>query len=786
MSKRPQPTLVDYVITAVGPAMIIVLLASMLFFLVEVFYQGQYGARLYWVLGLFVMGVVLITRIAIEEDPARAFAYGAPLAVVTFLALQRFVEFGGLLAPVNPLVNMGMMALVWWVAHRLTWECSGADDQSSTTAGPLWDLIQRQWLRKGAGSQTDEPKTGDPFDEEEGPTASVQEVRPTAKSHRTGKAEPRRLLHASGVWVLYVSLVALPLFGLGELFTGASRLERRGWLVTLLALYLMSGFGLLLCTSFLNLRRYLRARHLSMPDGITAAWLITGTLIIMGVITMAWITPRPYPVYSRGMLLAWVKSPRTTSSPFAPPGEPATDSRPGDPSLTTSPSDRAGSHTPRDTMGGPSGAAPFEEAAKQPVAQPPEAGSGGSDTIESPPKMLADPKSLPTPSDLFLTDAQTLPKDSPRTHEPPHATKFFDRPQSPPTEQNSLPQSEGELAIRAGAHTSSGSGGETAARTPEKTYGPDPRPELAPQKTGKEVQRDTGGASQRHGHQPRVPSEMGHRAGTEHKFSQKSEQDLTRDAMAQPSKTGEMSPQDGGRGQAGIGMDRPPEVRTNTSEDVEDARGPTFSRGRGPELLPRGIPSAGGLFQHAGTLLRLLLVIMFLILGVYMLWCHGANVWRLFQNLWAILQEFWQNLWGMEPRPKTESSPPQPVPPRPERFLDLANPFNPRLGRKLTPDQLVVYIYRALEVWAAEFASPRQECETPLEFLSRLSPLLPEAQLLLRQVAELYARVAYGPGKLSTVPADDLQLLWNALAQRASQASSSLAAATVPSDLNKG
>ena len=40
--------------------------------------------------------------------------------------------------------------------------------------------------------------------------------------------------------------------------------------------YIASGMGLLLATSFLNLRRYLRQRKLKMPGAMTATWLSTG------------------------------------------------------------------------------------------------------------------------------------------------------------------------------------------------------------------------------------------------------------------------------------------------------------------------------------------------------------------------------------------------------------------------------------------------------------------------------------------------------------------------------
>ena len=44
----------DYVVIAVSPALIMTLVGSLVFFLLAVFYQGEYSERLYWVMACFV------------------------------------------------------------------------------------------------------------------------------------------------------------------------------------------------------------------------------------------------------------------------------------------------------------------------------------------------------------------------------------------------------------------------------------------------------------------------------------------------------------------------------------------------------------------------------------------------------------------------------------------------------------------------------------------------------------------------------------------------------------
>ncbi len=62
-NSRPQPTLIDYMAIAISPALIIVLVGSLAFFLLMVFYAGQYEGRLYWTTGCFVFAAVLISRV---------------------------------------------------------------------------------------------------------------------------------------------------------------------------------------------------------------------------------------------------------------------------------------------------------------------------------------------------------------------------------------------------------------------------------------------------------------------------------------------------------------------------------------------------------------------------------------------------------------------------------------------------------------------------------------------------------------------------------------------------
>jgi hypothetical protein len=99
------------------------------------------------------------------------------------------------------------------------------------------------------------------------------------------------------VWVVYFSLAALPLFGLGQSLIPAGDLAQRRYTLWLMVCYVGSGLGLLLTTSFLGLRRYLRQRKLNMPRAMAGVWLVTGGVVIVGLLAGGAVLPRPHAEY---------------------------------------------------------------------------------------------------------------------------------------------------------------------------------------------------------------------------------------------------------------------------------------------------------------------------------------------------------------------------------------------------------------------------------------------------------------------------------------------------------
>ena len=88
-----------------------------------------------------------------------------------------------------------------------------------------------------------------------------------------------------GRWVVYFSLAALPLFGIGQVLLPGDAAGSRRLGLAFLVVYMAAALGLLITTSFLGLRRYLRQRYLRMPASIAFAWVKFGG----GIACSSWL-----------------------------------------------------------------------------------------------------------------------------------------------------------------------------------------------------------------------------------------------------------------------------------------------------------------------------------------------------------------------------------------------------------------------------------------------------------------------------------------------------------------
>lgn len=302
---RLEKTPADYVAIAIGPVLIMLLVGSLVFFLAEVATRGAAVGTFHWILAWYTLATVLISRIGIEQGRGYAAGYGLALGAVTSLVIVRLV---------NAYVPLALLLLgvVWWATGKLVWDCTLIDDQQDASGQ---GLLQASGLETaadgGPDDQANAPRSqpgGDSSNEADatnpaGTAKSADRSFWTRIADRLSNApleggSRNRKPHAPGVWVVYFSLAALPLFGLGQLVIPADAGESRSFAFRMLLLYVASALALLVTTSFLGMRRYLRQRKLKMPTSVTRSWLATGGALILAIMVVCLLIPRPQAAYS--------------------------------------------------------------------------------------------------------------------------------------------------------------------------------------------------------------------------------------------------------------------------------------------------------------------------------------------------------------------------------------------------------------------------------------------------------------------------------------------------------
>jgi uncharacterized membrane protein YgcG len=287
------PSLADYVGIAIAPALIMSLVGSLVYFIVEVLLGPECPGQLLWILFFFVLGAVLVARISMTVEIAdRAALYGAVLGIAAWIGMLTYVKYPAesKVASFDWLIDAFLIGIVWWSAHKLTWDSTLIDDEREASGA---GLIQEAGLdaENPAPDQSQSvPKRGSAKKENSGLAGWFSRYRKYCD-------EAGKRPHAPGVWIVYFSLAALPLFGLGQSLIPPAELGRRQYAFWLMTIYVASGLSLLLTTSFLNLRRYLRQRNVKMPVAMAGMWLTIGGGVIVTLLVLGAFLPRPNAEY---------------------------------------------------------------------------------------------------------------------------------------------------------------------------------------------------------------------------------------------------------------------------------------------------------------------------------------------------------------------------------------------------------------------------------------------------------------------------------------------------------
>ncbi len=257
------------------------MISSLANFLMLILYRGGQPGRVSWTLLMFTLGAVGIARVAIEKDRAYSLGYAGILGIAAFVTMMKFVD--------SLIFSILILALIAYLADRIVRDCTLINDDVDASGQGLIDS-GRLFVREKI-------KVPDYGNDGEAPENSG--------------AARRRAGHQPGRTVLYLALAALPLFGIGQFFL---RDDPATWdrAQKLLAFYLFASLSLLVTTSFLGLRRYLRQRRVDMPRDVSIAWLAGGVALVALILFIAFLAPIPGALLASFELPAFLDSPGDT------------------------------------------------------------------------------------------------------------------------------------------------------------------------------------------------------------------------------------------------------------------------------------------------------------------------------------------------------------------------------------------------------------------------------------------------------------------------------------------
>ena len=286
-----RPTILDFAVIAIAPTLITILLWSLVIATMTVLshFGNVYESRLTLAFLCLTMGIVAASRIGMTMGALRAMMY----SVVLYLAGMAFM---GRFFPQMPIVvQVGIISGIWIAAFLLVYDSTWMPDENDDRDGGILQRVRRRdyvtKLKLGMATHDDDP------DRVEGRLAQTDPMDELRK----------KIPHRPGSVIVWFSLIVLPILGVlqgilpkatvgadGVMSGGGERLT----ILQCTIVYVIAAMGLLLSTSFIGLRRYLRFRHIDMPPVVVRRWFGFGgvLLFVLAIGTLA--IPRPAAEYS--------------------------------------------------------------------------------------------------------------------------------------------------------------------------------------------------------------------------------------------------------------------------------------------------------------------------------------------------------------------------------------------------------------------------------------------------------------------------------------------------------
>ena len=294
MQKR-QIFVTDIIIEAAIPLLIIGLIWSTVIFAItinDIAYHGG-GDMLKLVFFLYVMGTVMINRIAgYYRESGKAVAYSIVLVCLMAIFALQFSGrqgsfFGGQGEGTGILLNLALIVVVGIVSYKIAREsCLDLQDTGKEkTALQLKNslLAQRDWYQR---MELEEEQERERLEEEK----KEAEEKPDPERERIPKKHP-------GIWIVYFSLFSLVVFAVGQRLLPKDDGDLYRYTFTCLAANLTCALALLSLITLSSVRQRSWEKRTLVRPGVGWFWIMGGTAIIVVVVSLATLPPRPVPSY---------------------------------------------------------------------------------------------------------------------------------------------------------------------------------------------------------------------------------------------------------------------------------------------------------------------------------------------------------------------------------------------------------------------------------------------------------------------------------------------------------
>ena len=307
-------TITDMLVDGLTPIMIFVMVYSVIAFLLDVRFVYLSLQNVDWLAGLYettlrivalslVVGVVALNRLIVRDGRDESILYIFGLVMAAGLYTLATTEQIGSVANnfmnrpfLATLFNMAVVALIWWIANRLTHECcvdanptAGEIGILTGTARRVHNAIAKQPLPTGT-REKDEPYILRMDLEAYDPTEWKKREKPKATAGIATRPLPKR---HPGISVLYTSIPTMAIFAIGQWVLRNGDIDLAFRANVCLMAYTVSALSLLMLSSLGGLREYFRERNVRIPPGIGPFWIGLGYAMVAVVILGALKMPAP-------------------------------------------------------------------------------------------------------------------------------------------------------------------------------------------------------------------------------------------------------------------------------------------------------------------------------------------------------------------------------------------------------------------------------------------------------------------------------------------------------------